>query len=71
MSDVETTKCTQGSYFDGHKLGVHQLNFLWIIALCYAFEFVDGSLFNYASPILMATWGLTIETISFLSIPTR
>lgn len=46
-------------YFDGRPLGKKQFHFLWIAALAYAFEMIDGGLFNYATPVLIQDWGLT------------
>lgn len=53
-------------YFDGFKLGKKQKHFLWIAALAYAFEMIDGGMFNYATPVLQADWGLSLEKISTL-----
>lgn len=57
----------QQGFFDGHKLGKHQLTFLWIIAFAYAFEFIDSSLFGYATPALMTLYGMSMSTVSQLA----
>lgn len=65
MNDqAEVINC---GYFDGYKLGKKQLHFLWIAAVAYAFEMIDGGMFNYATPILQADWGITMEKISTLN----
>jgi len=54
-------------YFDGHKLGKHQKFLLVIIALTYAFDFLDQGLFAVCSPVLVQQYGLSNETIATLS----
>ncbi len=62
---VEKVKTT--NYFDGYKLGKHQIFFLVIVGLTYAFDFLDQGLFAVCSPVLVAQYGLTNETIASLS----
>lgn len=63
---AETAQAVNCGYFDGFKLGKKQKHFLWIAALAYAFEMIDGGLFNYVTPVLQADWGITMEKISTL-----
>ena len=63
---AEAAQAVNCGYFDGFKLGKKQKHFLWIAALAYAFEMIDGGLFNYVTPVLQADWGITMEKISTL-----
>jgi Sugar phosphate permease len=64
MSEAPTVN--QG-YFDGHKIGRSQIWFLFIAAISYAFEFMDGQMFSYAVPIFKANWGYSDDKIALLS----
>lgn len=67
MSAANQEQAVNCGYFDGHKLSRHQIHFLWIAAIAYAFEMIDSSMFNYATPVLQQNWGLTMEKISTLN----
>lgn len=52
------------TYFDGVKIGTLHTRMLWLCAVCYMFDQMDTSTFAYAAPVLVKTWGVTMEQIA-------
>ncbi|AET67719.1 arabinose efflux permease family protein [Desulfosporosinus orientis DSM 765] len=52
------------AFFDGREISRCQRQFLWIAALAYAFDQVDIMNFAFASPVLMKSYGWTMENVA-------
>ncbi|ACL19939.1 major facilitator superfamily MFS_1 [Desulfitobacterium hafniense DCB-2] len=52
------------TYFDDMKLTSSHKRMLWLAAICYMFDQMDVGTFAYAAPVLVKTWGLTMEQIA-------
>lgn len=55
------------SYFDGVKISSAHRRMLFLAALCYMFNDMDTGTFSYAAPVLVKTWGLTLDQIAQIS----